>query len=200
MDKSLIGNGDLSILANIWSGGMPTPRTEPPLSESEYDQVPAEMNGFEGMFGNCTVFKFENKIESKERFKSVRGLRVLDDSVAVQIQHGYIVTIDEFDARMAYLLFSGGRAQPPTEFIGGATYDIVTPFTAPQGIRGYGRVRIWDPRDQVHPRLFDTGFYCVARLNNQPDFGDDFFKLELKLDILQAGKIGMIRLGGPPMP
>jgi hypothetical protein len=194
MDKSLIGNGDLSILVNTWSGGVPTPRVSPPAADSDYDQIPADTNGFEGMFGNCKIFKFENKIESKERFKSVRGLRVLDDSVAVQIQNGYIVTIDEFDARLAWLLFSGKGATPATEVINGKTYDIVAPFTAPQGIRGYGRVRIWDPRNQVNPRLFDTGFFCVARMNGQPDLNDDFLKLELKLDILQAGKVGMMRM------
>jgi hypothetical protein len=162
---TLVGTGDFSLIIDA---------TEAPAQESSYDATSA-------MFGNVKEVAIMNEQEVKDHFGSYRGVRILDQSVTTQLRKGYKLTLDEVDKRAIMALFYGSQgADAGSE----PAYETFTPFAKPQSLRGFARLRLWDTRSGVNPRLIHKDFFCVVRFEGDLTLGDDFTSYQLKVDVL----------------
>lgn len=161
----LIGSGDFSLITGI---------SVAPDNEADYDSAAA-------MFGNLKAYSIQNQAETKEHFGSYRGVRILDKVFTTQLRLGYMLQLEEVDDRVVETLFYG-RAGALTGTA--PDYRQVTPLLNPQSLNGFARLRTWDDADPQNPRLMHKDFRCNARLNNQPEMGEDWFGYELKVDVL----------------
>lgn len=162
---TLVGTGDFSLITGVSAA---------PANESDYDAVSAT-------FGNLKELNVLNEKEVKDHFGSYRGIRILDRSVTTQLRKGYKLKLDEFDHRAVQALFyaSAGadtNTTPP--------YRTFTPFSQPQSLQGFARIRLWDTRSRVNPRLIHKDFFCIVRFEGDFSLGEDFTEYELKVDVL----------------
>lgn len=159
------GSGDFSLIIDA---------TAAPVDESSYDAAAA-------MFGNVTKVTVKNEFEAKDHFGSYRGLRVLDKRRVTKVQKGYMITTDEFDIRaIRSVFFAEQGADAGTS----PDYHTFVPFSAPQGLRGFARLRMWDVEDRTNPRLIHKDFYCVVTPDGDVELAEEDATLTLRIDVL----------------
>ncbi len=162
---TLAGTGDFSLILGA---------TAAPVSEDDYDAAAAA-------FGNLKEVVVVNDQEVKDHFGTYRGVRILDHSVTTQLRKGYKLKFDEFEERAVRSLFYAEKGEPT---ITTPVYDTFVPFTAPQSLRGFGRVRLWDTSSQENPRMYHKDFLCVARFEGDFTLGEDYSEYELRVEVL----------------
>lgn len=162
---TLVGTGDFSLIIGA---------TAPPGSETDYDSASAA-------FGNVRELTVLNEQEVKDHYGAYRGVRILDRSVTTQLRKGYKLKLDEVERRAIEALFYATKGDDTAT---NPPYETFTPFTQPQSLRGFGRIRMWDNHSQTHPRFIHKDFLCVARFEGDLTLGDDFAEYELKVDVL----------------
>lgn len=161
----LAGDGDFSLLIGA---------TSAPVEESSYDAAAA-------MFGNVKEVTVMNEQEVKEHFGSYRGVRILDRSVTTQLRKSYKLKLDEVEKRAIMLLFyANAGADTATT----PAYETFTPFAQPQSLGGFARLRLWDTKSQVNPRLIHKDFACIVRFEGDLTLGEDIAEYEIKVDVL----------------
>jgi hypothetical protein len=165
---TLIGTGDFSLIIGA---------TTAPPSESAYDKEDWSPN----MFGNVKELTILNEQEAKDHFGSYRGVRMLDRTVTTQLRKGYKLKLDDFDHRAMMMLFHAYQSADAGTI---PQYQTFTPFGMPQSLRGFGRIRLWDPADPVNPRFVHKNFLCVVRFEGDFSLGEDFSEYEIKVDVL----------------
>lgn len=159
------GTGDFSLIIAA---------TEAPAQEDAYDAASAA-------FGNLKEVVVVNEQEVKEHYGTYRGIRILDQTVTTQLRKGYKLKFDEFEERAVRALFNAQKGDPTTTT---PPYDTFIPFTSPQSLKGFARVRLWDSRSQENPRMYHKDFLCVVRFEGDFTLGEDFSEYELRVDVL----------------
>lgn len=165
---TLAGTGDFSLIIGA---------TEAPTNESAYDATSSPRP----LFGNVKEVVVLNDQEVKEHFGSYRGIRILDRSVATQLRKGYRLKLDEFDHRAVQTLFYATKGDDTGT---NPAYETFTPFALPQSLQGFARLRIWDTRSQVNPRLMHKDFFAIVRFEGEFTLGEDFSEYQLRVDVL----------------
>lgn len=162
---TLVGTGDFSLIIGA---------TAAPANESDYDAAAAT-------FGNVKEVTVMNEQEVKDHFGSYRGIRILDRSVTTQLRKGYKLKLDEFEKRAVMALFYASQGADT-----GTTpdYETFTPFSQPQSLQGFARIRMWDNQSQTDPRFMHKDFLCIVRFEGDFSLGEDFSEYELKVDVL----------------
>jgi hypothetical protein len=163
---TLTGTGDFSLIL----GSVTAPRFE-----SVYDDSSA-------VFGNIKEVVIQNEQEVKEHFGSYRGLRLLDRSVTTQLRKSYKLKLDEIDHRAIVALFYAEKGSDA--LLDGKSYNTFVPFTQPQSLNGFARLRIWDDLSNTKPRLIHKDFRAIVRFEGDLTLGEDFVDYEIKVDVL----------------
>ena len=170
---TLAGTGDFSLIVGA---------TEAPAQEDAYDAASAP-------FGNLKEVVVLNEKEVKDHFGTYRGVRILDQTVVTQLRKGYRLKFDEFEERAVQALFNAALGEDTGI---DPVYRTFTPFTQTQGLKGFGRVRLWDTRSQENPRMIHKDFLCIVRFEGDFTLGEDFSEYELKVDVLSP--VGVVHL------
>lgn len=165
-DKILIGNGELSFIIG---------QAAVPAAETEYDAA-----GVAQFVCRDVGFLLEQEV--KKHYGIYRGLRILDNVAITQIEMGYRLTLEEVTkAALRMMLLDDG-----TTADGGTSpdYEQLVPFSNGAALDGFARVRIWDERDQVNPRLMHKDFRAKLILDGNPEINDDWFTFQANLFVL----------------
>ncbi|MEE4212845.1 MAG: hypothetical protein V2I43_26665 [Parvularcula sp.] len=175
----LIGNGTFSFYQSDTA----------PISDTLYD-------GAAHKIGNVKAFTFQQQGETKEHFGSYGGVKILDRVYTTMLRLGYTLQVEQASEFGLQTLFYGDEATGAGLY--NWNYRAFTPLQNSQGFKGFGRLEIWDAAMPQVPRLVHKDFYCSIRLNNQPEFGDDWFSYELKVDVLSP--VGKVYFRNPSHP
>lgn len=165
-DKILIGNGELSFIIG---------QATVPALETEYDAA-----GVAQFVCRDVGFLLEQEV--KKHHGIYKGIRILDDIAITQIEMGYKLTLEEVtkQALQMMMLDDGTTADEGSS----PDYEKLVPFSSGLALDGFARLRIWDERDQVNPRLMHKDFKAKLILDGSPELGDDWFTFQANLFVL----------------
>lgn len=155
-----------------------------PTLQSEYDAATAD-------FGQIKSLSIINSAERKEHFGNANGVLVRDAIHFTKHILGYKLTCEEFDPSVIRALFFAG-APGADATIDTQAYQPFTPLSAPQMLKGFARLRLWDHQSTTKPRLIHTDFSCQVVLASQPDFGEDWASVDL--EVLITSTLGIVNL------
>jgi hypothetical protein len=161
------------------------------------DTVPADDDAYDlGIdFGTINSMSPLNESTTAESMSLYKGIKVRDDIFFTAIKSGFKVTCEEFtDAAHRALNFSAAAVDDTD-----TDYSIYTPITGANSLKGYGRLRIYDGRDNTNPRIEWRDFKCVIKMSSQPTFdGESYSSYELELQILSD--VGTVKVKKVPTP
>jgi len=166
--KLIIGGGEFSLVESP-QGTVP--------ADAEYDAP-------ENSFGNIRAITFNNETELKEHFGTYKNLRVLDDAFATMLKLGYTLGMDEVTDKVLRVWYLGGPVKPVADFDAGYDAVEVVPLGSPQFLRGWGCLRIYDQMSDSVPRIVHKDFFCLVRLNSQPQLAEEYLEYEFSITVL----------------
>jgi hypothetical protein len=178
-DKLIIGNGDFALIVGA---------TEAPADETGYDVAGAA-------FGNIKSISPIVESEQKEHMGSYNGVKVRDDIFITGLKNGFKLTCDEFDAFALRMMFFAGAGVDDTD----TDFTKYIPATGSNALKGYGRLQIYDGRDNAVPRIKYVHFSCLVRMSSPPTFdGDDYSSYEVEVQVLSD--VGEVIVKKVPAP
>lgn len=178
-DKLIIGGGDFALIVGA---------TEAPADETGYDAATAA-------FGNIKSIAPIVESAQKEHIGSYNGVKIRDDIFITELKNGFKLNCDEFDEFALRMMFFAGAGVDDTD----PNYTKYIPATGANTLKGYGRLRVYDGRDNANPRIKWVHFACIVRMSSPPTFdGDDYSSYEVEVQLL--ADVGEVIVKKVPAP